>query len=269
MAMETGQPILEILIFVTGTCIGSFLNVCISRLPAHRSIVTPGSACPKCGHRLSWWENIPLISYLVLKGRCRSCEMGISVQYPLVELVTGLLSLLLFRKFGLSIDFLIYLCFTAALIVIIFIDLWHQIIPDIISLPGILIGFLSAFVLANASWTDSLAGIIAGGGSLFLVAWGYRFLTGREGMGGGDIKLLAMIGAFLGWQAIPVVIFLSAVTGSIVGIAALAFRGANRHTAIPYGPFLAGGAMAYLFWGKNIVGWYLNLVPAIYTGPPF
>ncbi len=261
MAMETNQPILEVLFFVIGACIGSFLNVCISRLPAHRSVVVPGSACPKCGHRLSWWENIPLISYLILRGKCRSCGMDISIQYPLVEFITGLFSLSLFLKFGLSIDYLVYFCFTAALIVIIFIDLWHQIIPDVISLPGILIGFLSSLVLTNMSWFDSIAGIVAGGGSLFLVAWGYHLLTGREGMGGGDIKLLAMIGAFLGWQAIPVVIFLSAVTGSIVGIVALALRGANRHTAIPYGPFLAGGALAYLFWGKNIVNWYLNLIP--------
>jgi leader peptidase (prepilin peptidase)/N-methyltransferase len=248
------------LVFSLGTCIGSFLNVCICRLPQGRSVVRPGSACPKCGHMLKWWENIPILSFLFLRAKCRSCGARISVQYPLVELLSGLLALALWYKYGLCPEVFIYFFFTACLIIVTSVDLAHQIIPDAVSLPGIAIGFLSSFLLPELSWRDSLLGILMGGGILFLVAWGYYIITRREGMGGGDIKLLAMIGAFLGWQAIPLVILLSAAVGSVTGLAIMSVQKGDRHMAIPYGPFLAGAALITLFWGRELTTWYLVFI---------
>ena len=218
----------------------------------------PGSACPKCGHRLRWWENIPILSFLLLRGRCRSCNARISIQYPIVELLTGLLALMLWYKFGLSTGLFVYFYFTASLIIVTFVDLKYQIIPDIISLPGIALGLLSSFLLPGLSWKDSLLGILAGGGTLYLVAWGYQLIARKEGMGGGDIKFLAMIGAFLGWQAIPLVIFLSAALGSVIGLVMILIQKKSRYMAIPYGPFLALAALVFLFWGPELNAWYLN-----------
>jgi leader peptidase (prepilin peptidase) / N-methyltransferase len=248
------------LVFLLGTCIGSFLNVCICRLPQNMSIVKPGSACPKCGHRLKWWENIPILSFLFLKGKCRSCGKGISLRYPTVELLSGLLALALWYRFGFGPEFFIYFYFSACLIIVTFVDFSHQIIPDAVSLSGIAVGFLSSFLLPGLSWWDSLLGILMGGGILFLVAWGYYILAHREGMGGGDIKLLAMIGAFLGWQAIPLVIFLSAAVGSVAGLALMSVHKGDRHMAISYGPFLAGAALITLFWGRELTAWYLVFI---------
>ncbi|MDL1959401.1 MAG: prepilin peptidase [Deltaproteobacteria bacterium] len=248
------------LVFLLGTCIGSFLNVCICRLPQDRSVVKPGSACPKCGHMLKWWENIPILSFLFLRAKCRYCGARISMQYPLVELLSGLLALALWYKYGLGPEIFIYFYFTACLIIVTFIDLAHQIIPDAVSLPGVALGFLSSFLLPELSWRDSLLGILMGGGILFLVAWGYYIIARREGMGGGDIKLLAMIGAFLGWQAIPLVILLSAAVGSITGLAIMSVQKGDRHMAIPYGPFLAGAALITLFWGRELTAWYLVFI---------
>ncbi len=252
--------IVAFLIFTIGACIGSFLNVCIYRLPHEKSVISPGSACPKCGHGLSWWENVPILSFLVLCGKCRSCGEKISVQYPLVELLSALSALALWYKFGLSSSLIIYFCFSSGLLIVTFIDIAHQIIPDVVSLPGIAIGFLSSFLLQEISWSDSLFGILAGGGILYLVSWGYYLIARREGMGGGDVKLLAMIGAFLGWKAIPLVIFLSAATGALVGSAIMALRKGDRHTAVPYGPFLAGAALISLFCGDELTAWYLGII---------
>ncbi len=249
----------ELFVFLFGLCIGSFLNVCICRLPEGESILFPPSKCPNCGHRLSWWENIPLISYLILRGRCSGCQKGISFRYPVVELLTGLVALFLWHRFGPSLSFLIYFVFSCSMIVVTFIDLAHRIIPDVISLPGIVLGFASSFILPNLSWPDSLLGIIAGGGILYLVTWGYYLITKKVGMGGGDIKLLAMIGAFLGWQAIPFVIFLSALTGSVIGIIFILMKGKGRNYQIPFGPFLAMAAEIQLFFGKDIVSLYYHL----------
>ena len=248
------------LAFLLGTCIGSFLNVCICRLPQGRSVVRPGSACPKCGHRLKWWENIPILSFLLLRAKCSSCGERISMQYPLVELLSGLLCLVLWYKFGFSSELFIYFYFSACLIIVTFVDLAHQIIPDAVSLPGIAVGFLSSFLLPGLSWRDSLLGILMGGGILFLVAWGYYIIARKEGMGGGDIKLLAMIGAFLGWQAIPLVILLSAAAGSVAGLTIMSLQKGNRHMAIPYGPFLVGAALITLFWGHELTDWYLGFI---------
>ncbi|MEW5948767.1 MAG: prepilin peptidase [Thermodesulfobacteriota bacterium] len=243
-----------------GLSIGSFLNVLIYRLPLGRSIIRPGSACPNCGAGIRWYDNIPVLSYLLLLGECRRCQSRISLRYPLIELATGLLSLAIFFRYGVSWACLFYFIFVAALIAIIFIDFDHQIIPDIITYPGIIAGFISSLILPNITYRDSLIGIILGGGILYLIALGYLILAKREGMGGGDIKLLAMIGAFLGWQALPFTILVSALLGSVVGIIAIIKTGKDARMAIPFGPFLSIGAMLYLFWGKAATQWYLGLL---------
>lgn len=248
-----------IVVFLFGAIVGSFLNVCISRLPRRESVVFPASHCPQCGGAIAWYDNIPILSYILLRGRCRSCRGKISFQYPLVELVNGLLTLSLFRTFGPTPAFLVLFVFCCALVVITFIDLEHQIIPDVISIPGIVVGFLCSFVIPGHSWLNSLIGIIAGGGSLLLVAYGYQWLTGKEGMGGGDIKLLAMMGAFLGWHSIPFIIFSASLLGSVIGISLMVARGRDAKLAIPFGPFLAFGAILYIFYGNRIITWYLSL----------
>jgi leader peptidase (prepilin peptidase)/N-methyltransferase len=242
-----------------GAMIGSFLNVCIMRLPKEESIVFPGSHCPRCGHSIQFYDNIPIVSYLLLKGKCRYCGTSISAQYPLVEGITALGSLFLFMRFGISLTYLFYFCFVAGLIVITVIDLYHQIIPDVISLPGIGIGLLGSFVIPRIIFLDSLIGMLVGGGSLFLVAIFYQWVVKREGMGGGDVKLLAMIGAFLGWKAVIVTILLSSFIGSIVGVGIMLFKGKDFKYAIPFGPFLSLGAVIHLFYGEQMIRWYLHL----------
>jgi leader peptidase (prepilin peptidase) / N-methyltransferase len=253
------QTTLLLFSFVLGAVIGSFLNVCICRLPAGESIAYPASRCPHCQAAIRWYQNIPILSYLLLWGRCANCRCGISSRYPLVEALTGALFVLIFLSFGVQWATPVYWLFAAALVVVTFIDLDHQIIPDVISLPGIPIGFLAVFGVPWISWSDSLLGILAGGGSLFLVAASYQLLTKKEGMGGGDIKLLAMIGAFLGWQAVLPVIFISSFIGSLVGVPLMLIKKADRRLAIPFGPFLALGALVYLLWGRMLLRWYLNL----------
>ncbi len=244
--------------FVLGAIIGSFLNVCIYRIPAGESIVSPPSRCPKCGSGIRWFQNIPILSYLFLSGRCASCKVRIPVRYPLVEALTGGLFVLVLYYFGVSWATPIYWLFCAALVVITFIDLDHQIIPDVISLPGMIIGFLCSFAIPWISWMDSLLGLLVGGGSLYLVAVVYELLAKKEGMGGGDIKLLAMLGAFLGWKAVLPVIFVSSLLGSLVGVPVMLLKKADSKLAIPFGPFLAAGALIYLFWGNALIDWYLS-----------
>ena len=242
-----------------GATIGSFLNVCICRLPKEESIVTPGSHCPQCGKPIRWYDNLPLVSFLLLRGKCRHCHGSISVQYPLVEGIAAFLSLLLFISFGPSLHYVVYFAFTAALVVITVIDLYHQIIPDVISLPGIAAGLFASWILPDTSVVNALLGVLLGGGSLFLVATVYEWLFKREGMGGGDVKLLAMIGAFLGWKAVILTILLSSLIGSIVGIAVIIWKGRDFKYAIPFGPFLSLGALIALFYGESLILWYLTL----------
>ena len=245
--------------FALGAIIGSFLNVCIYRIPAGQSIVAPPSSCPLCSHRIRWFENIPILSFLLLRGRCAQCRALISWRYPLIEALTGGLFVLVLWTFGFSWATLVYWLLAALLVVITFIDLDHQIVPDIISLPGILVGFFCSFLIPWLGIIDSLLGILVGGGSLLLVAWVYELLAKREGMGGGDIKLLAMLGAFLGWKAIFPIIFMASMAGSLVGVPLMLIKNKNSKLALPFGPFLAFAAMIQLLWGDALLNWYLGL----------
>lgn len=250
---------IELYVFVVAALIGSFLNVCIHRIPSGHSIAFPASHCPHCSTPIRPWDNIPLLSYLLLRGRCRQCHSGISIRYPLVEALTGFAGVATYVSFGFAPQSLLFFAFLCALIVITFIDVDHQIIPDVISLPGIAVGFAAAFLPGSPDWKESLIGILIGGGILWAIAEGYFRLTGREGMGGGDVKLLAMIGAFLGWRAIPVTLMVASLSGTIVGGLLMLRAGEGRQMAIPFGPFLAAGAVVAMFAGDPLIDWYLNL----------
>jgi len=244
---------LDIFLTCVGAAVGSFLNVLIFRIPEGQSIVLPSSHCPKCGHAVRIYDNIPIVSYLILRGKCRDCHEKISLQYPIVEAITAIMSLLLFLKFGLSFKYLFSFIFTCALIVITFIDLRHQIIPDVISLPGIPVFFFLAVFFMNLTVWESLLGILIGGGCLFAIAFLYEIITKREGMGGGDIKLLAMLGAFLGWKSLFFILFVSSLLGAVVGVSAMIIKGQDMKYAVPFGPFLSIAAVAYLFVGADVM----------------
>jgi leader peptidase (prepilin peptidase)/N-methyltransferase len=242
-----------------GLFIGSFLNVCIYRIPRSESIVWPGSRCPVCGTPIKPWDNIPVLSYLFLRGKCRHCRTRIKLRYPLVEALSALLALALYTRFGLSTVFVIYYLFACALIVVTFIDLDFQIIPDRISLGGIAVGLVLVYWLP-ISYKDALIGLAVGAGSLMLIIYGYYFLTKRQGMGGGDVKLLGMIGVFTGWQGVAFTIFTASLIGSVVGLTWIAVQGKDMKAAIPFGPFLSLGALIYLFWGPPLIAWYFMLM---------
>jgi leader peptidase (prepilin peptidase) / N-methyltransferase len=251
--------VLSCIAFIFGAVVGSFLNVCIFRLPKSESVVFPPSHCTKCDYVIRWYDNIPILSYLFLRGKCRRCGEPISLQYPLVEFINGALTLALFLKFGLGLAFGVLFVFCSALVVVTFIDLEHQIIPDSITLPGIIIGFIVSFFIPGLGWMNSLIGIVAGGGSLLAVAYGYQLIAKKDGMGGGDIKLLAMMGAFFGWKAILFIIFAASLVGSVIGVSVMLAQKKDSTLAIPFGPFLASAAVLYIFYGQRIVFWYLNL----------
>jgi leader peptidase (prepilin peptidase)/N-methyltransferase len=246
-----------IFIFFTGLCIGSFLNVCIYRIPTQKSIVYPGSACPSCKASIKYYDNIPIIGYIIVKGRCRYCGNPISIRYPIVEFLGGLIALSMVLKFGFTFSMLAYFIFVTALMVITFIDIDYKIIPNEISLPGIIIGLGLSFIIPTLTFFESLVGIIIGGGSLWLVATLYMLVTRREGMGFGDVKLLGMIGAFIGWKGVIVTIFAASATGTIIGIAAMLKSRKDMKMAIPFGPFLSIGAIIYIFFGDALINWYL------------
>ncbi|MGH7774490.1 MAG: prepilin peptidase [Candidatus Binatia bacterium] len=257
---------LSFLAFGFGAIVGSFLNVCIVRLPKGESIIAPPSHCPACKTSIPFYYNIPLISYVHLRGQCRFCGTKISPRYFVVELATAVLVVILLRHFGFSFAFFVNFIFVAALVVIAFIDLDVRIVPDVISLPGIGLGLLTSIV--NLQWpmdplsiipspASSLLGIVLGGGFLLLVAWAYEFFTGTEGMGGGDVKLLAMIGAFLGWTSIPLALFFASLIGSVVGLVLMLRKGVGGKYALPFAPFLCFGALFHLFFGKELIRFYL------------
>ncbi len=276
--MEMDHVLTYFFAFLFGAVMGSFLNVCIFRIPLGKSLIAPFSHCPQCKSPIRAYDNIPIFSFFVLGGRCRSCRAPISIRYPLVETMMAVFSVLLMLKFGLSPSFLISFILVASLVVVSFIDLDHRIIPDTISLPGIIVGLLASFVKPsgqndflvrfvfrvvkgsiNMATLDSLLGVFIGGGLLYAVAVLFYWVTRKEGMGGGDIKLLAMIGAFLGWSSTVFTIMVSSLIGSIVGVTLMLAKGADSKYAIPFGPFLSMGAVIYLFFGRELISLYLNL----------
>jgi leader peptidase (prepilin peptidase)/N-methyltransferase len=247
--LVTAGPIL----FILGLCVGSFLNVVIARVPEGRSIVGPASACPHCTTPIAWYDNIPLLSFVLLRARCRKCGAPISWRYPTVELVTGLLFVLALAERGLTIDLIPALLLVSGLVAITGIDLDHQLIPDAISLPGIVVGLVVSTVTGRPGWLDSLIGVLVGGGIFLLI-----IVASRGGMGGGDMKLGAMLGAFLGWKLVLVAILIAILAGGAFAIVVLLLRRKGRKDAVPFGPFLALGGLVSLFWGKEVLAWYLG-----------
>ncbi len=243
---------------VFGLIVGSFLNVCIYRVPRHESLVLPASHCTACGRALSWYENVPVFSYLVLRGRCRTCGVRISPMYPLVEVAAAAVALIWYDRFGPSVLFVSRLVFAFALLVLFVIDLRQRILPNVITLPGVLVGFAFS-LLGPPGWRDSLIGLLAGGGSLFLLAEVYYRVRHEEGLGMGDVKMLAMIGAFLGWKLMLLTLMLSSIVGAIAGIAVIASRQGGLKYALPFGTFLALAALFATVAGDPIVNWYLAL----------
>jgi len=240
-----------------GLAVGSFLNVVIARLPEQRSLARPRSACPACGAAIAWHDNVPLLSFALLRGRCRACGIRIAWRYPLVEAITGALFALSAAALGPSADFVVAATLLAALVAITFIDLDHQIIPNAITYPGIVAGLVASLFSTRVSWLDSSLGVLVGGGIFLLIAEGSLRMMGQEGMGGGDVKLGAMLGAFLGWKAMLFTMLLSVVGGGLVAAALIASGLRSRKDPIPFGPFLAiAGAIGY-FWGEEAVRWYL------------
>lgn len=246
-------------LFLFGAVIGSFLNVCIVRIPENISIARPASHCPQCKKPIAFYDNIPMVSYIILGGRCRHCRLAIPFRYFLVEMLTAVLLPVLFFWFGMTPALALSFLFCSALIVITFIDLKLQIIPDIISLPGIPLCFLCSFFVPWTNPLDSGIGILVGGGVLYGVAAGYFYLAKKEGMGGGDIKLLAMIGAFLGWKGALIALVVGSFAGSVVGVAAMLLRGKDLKYAVPFGPFLSLGALCSLLYGEKLLHWYMTL----------
>ena len=252
---------LNIVVFIFGGIIGSFLNVCIYRLPRNKSIVVPSSFCPVCEKPIKFYYNIPFISYFLLKGRCDNCGKPIPMRYPLVEFITAILFLLLYKNYGLSMELLINMLFISLLIAISFIDFDFKIIPDVLSIGGLLTGFALAFFRRPLfSYRDALYGIIIGGGILFAIAFTYQLFTKREGMGGGDIKLLAMIGAFCGLKGVMFSLLAGSFIGILVGIPMMLIKGKDTKYAIPFGPFLSSAALLFLFMGDRLVYGFINIV---------
>jgi len=247
--------------FVMGSVIGSFLNVVIVRLPRGDSIVYPSSRCPVCLNEIRPYDNIPIVSFFVLGGRCRDCGSRISFRYPFVEFTSACLCSALYWKFGLTPGFAVLVAFCASLIAIFWIDLDHMIIPDVISLNGVGVGAVCAAAgwIPDLDWKLSLVGIIFGGGLLYLPAVIYEKVRGVEGLGGGDIKLLAMIGAFTGPQAVIFVLFSSSLVGTVIALAIMAVRGEGASSPIPFGPFLTSSAIIYVFAGKHVMNYFYGL----------
>lgn len=256
----TAQILPYVIVMIFGTFIGSFLNVCIYRIPRHESIVWPSSRCPACAAHIAPYDNVPLVSFAVLRGRCRSCRARISLRYPLVEMANGIGYVFILARFGPGWPAAIYAALFSALLVITFIDLDHQIVPDVITLPGIPLGVLCAATVLPVGLLNSVLGLLLGGGLLWVLAWASPYLFGKEGMGGGDIKLLAMIGAFLGWRPTLLTLMVAALVGSVVGIGLISLKLLRRDQYIPFGPFLALGALISLFYYREITGWYFGLL---------
>ena len=240
-----------------GLVIGSFLNVCIYRLPRRESVTWPGSHCTECNRPLAWYENIPVASWLALRGRCRTCAEPISPMYPAVEAVTAIVFVAGYLIYGMTLLLAARLLFACAMIVLFAIDLRHHILPNVITVPGIVVGFALSLLLPPG-WLDSLIGLIAGGGVLFAIAEIYFRLRGIEGLGMGDVKMLAMIGAFLGWQLMLVTLVFASFSGSLIGLGIIAAGRGGMKAALPFGTFLAVGALVAAVAGDPLLTWYLG-----------
>ncbi len=272
-------PVALLMVTIFGAVIGSFLNVVIHRLPLDESIVFPNSRCPKCGAAIKAYDNIPIISYLVLGGRCRACQSPIPIRYPAVEAMTALLFALTFTlRSGLTIALPFDLIFVAAIIALIFIDAEHMILPNAITYPGIVFAFVARALIPNLDGTGTLAagllpgqpawmlslvgalvGALAGGGSLWLVGWLWERFRGVQAMGLGDVKMMLMVGAFLGWPLTLLTIFVGVLTGSVGGVALMLRRGErDMRMMLPFGIFLGLGALVSLLVGTRIVRWYVS-----------
>ena len=247
-------------LFIIGSIVGSFLNVVIYRVPRGESIVRPPSACPACGTRLRARDNIPVLGYLFLRGRCRYCSAPISPRYPTVEILGGLLPLLIFARFGFGRELLVYWPLSYVLLVISFIDLDLRIIPDKVTLPGIAVGLVVAPLVGLTGFWESLIGILVGGGALYLIGVLGELILKKESMGGGDVKLAAMLGAFLGWKMILLALFSAFLIGAVVGVVAMAGKSKDWDHAVPFGPFIALGAVLALLWGEPLLVWYSALL---------
>jgi leader peptidase (prepilin peptidase)/N-methyltransferase len=245
--------------FLFGLIIGSFLNVLIYRLPRRRSVVGGRSKCTRCKHTIAWYDNIPVVSYAFLQGKCRSCGEGISPRYPIVELITACLAAFAGWRYGLTLEALWVFVFLAVLLVITLIDWSHQIIPDVLSLGGIVFGWVGAIVCLDITLLQSLIGTLVGGGLLFTIAFVYRLVRKVDGMGGGDVKLMGMIGAFVGWQLIFPVLILASFFGALYGVYLLR-RGATTQTAVAFGSFLAPAAGVIFVAGASLWRMYLDFV---------
>lgn len=247
-----------LVLVAAGLALGSFLNVCIHRLPRRQSVVRPASRCPACGRALRWFENVPLLAWFLLAGRCRTCRARISAVYPLVELVTPALLLLQYGQLGWGPLLLVRLAFTCALVILFVVDLRHRLLPNEITVPGIGVG-LAAGIFVDPGWRAALLGAAAGGGVLWAVAEVHYRVRGEEGLGMGDVKMLAMIGAFLGWQLAFVALLLASVLGSAIGLGLLALGRVDRSYPLPLGSFLAVGAVTAALAGEPILAGYLSL----------
>ena len=245
-------------VFPVGLVVGSFLNVCVFRLPEGQSVITPRSQCPHCQQPIAWFDNIPLFSYIWLGRRCRHCQGAISLRYPILELMNGLGYVGIVATFGWTWVAGVYAVFFSALLVVAWIDLDHLIIPDVISLPGIVMGLVAAATVLPIGLVNAVVGVVLGGGILWGLAILSPYMFGKEGLGGGDIKLLAMIGAFLGWQSALLTLMLASVTGAVVGIGLLVCKVMERGHYIPFGPFLVFGALVSLFFKADLVQWYIR-----------
>jgi leader peptidase (prepilin peptidase) / N-methyltransferase len=252
----TPHAIILIFAVILGLCVGSFLNVVIARIPEGRGIIYPGSACPRCGKAIAWYDNLPVLSYALLRGRCRHCRGPISWRYPAVELACGLLFGLAYGHFEQGTALASAMILLAGLVAITAIDLDHQIIPDVLSLPGIGVGILFSLAPGGIGWAPSILGVLLGGGVFLVIIVASTLVLGQAGMGVGDVKLGAMLGAFLGWKLALLSILLSTLLGGPLAAGLLATGRKSRKDPIPFGPFLALGGLISLFWGEALLAWY-------------
>jgi leader peptidase (prepilin peptidase) / N-methyltransferase len=256
---DTLNPAIPALIAAAfGAIVGSFLNVCIYRLPRGKSIAFPASACPRCGREIAWFENVPIVSWLALRGRCRTCRASIGIRYPIVEALTAVMFAAACWYYGPTPLFVSRLAFGCALIVLFAIDLEHHLLPNVITLPGIVVGFLFSF-FTEPGWVSSLLGIAVGAGVLFGVAEVYYRIRHEEGLGMGDVKMLAMVGAFIGWKLTLVTLMMASVCGSVIGVFLIVTKRGDMKYALPFGTFLALGAAVAATVGPAVLEWYMGL----------